>query len=65
MTLIEYIGRNLKDDEVVDLLENHDMEVIYSFDRLRENSPDEYTSAAREGGFELSFDPEQMLRTIF
>jgi hypothetical protein len=63
--LIEYIGRNLKDDDVIDLLERHDMEVIYGFDRLHENSPDEYTSSAHDGGFELRFDDGQVLTTIF
>ena len=65
MTLIEYIGLGLKADEVVDLLEQHDMEVIYRFDRLHENSPDEYSSAAPEAGFQLSFDENQVLTTIF
>jgi UDP-N-acetylenolpyruvoylglucosamine reductase len=63
--LIEYIGLRLKSDEVVDLLEQHDMEVIYRFDRLKENSPDEYSSAASEAGFQLSFDENQVLTTIF
>jgi len=65
VTLIEYIGLNLKDDDVVDLLEHHEMEVIYHFDRLHENSPDQYTSAAPGGGFELRFDDRQVLTTIF
>jgi len=65
VTLIEYIGRNLKDDDVIDLLEHHDMEVIYVFDRLHEDSPDEYTSSAHDGGFELRFDNGQVLTTIF
>jgi hypothetical protein len=63
--LIEYIGRQLKEDVVVELLERHDMEVIYRFDRLHENSPDEYTAAAPEAGFELSFDDRQVLTTVF
>jgi hypothetical protein len=65
VTLIEYIGLGLKADEVVDLLEQHDMEVIYRFDRLHENSPDEYSSAAPEAGFQLSFDENQVLTTVF
>ena len=65
MTLIEYIGLGLKSDEVVDLLEQYDMQVIYRFDRLHENSPDEYSSAAPEAGFQLSFDENQVLTTIF
>jgi hypothetical protein len=65
MKLIEYLGRQLKDDSVLELLEHHDIEVIYRFDRLHENSPDEYTAAARDAGFELCFDEKQILRTIF
>jgi hypothetical protein len=65
VTLIEYIGLGLKTDEVIELLEQHDMEVIYRFDRLHENSPDEYSSAAPAAGFELSFDENQVLTTIF
>jgi hypothetical protein len=65
MTLIEYLGRKLKDDEVLELLEHHAMEVVYRFDRLHENSPDQYTAAARNAGFELCFDETQVLQTIF
>jgi hypothetical protein len=63
--LIEYIGQKLKDDDVVDLLEQYEMEVIYHFDRHHENSPDEYASAASASGFELRFDDRQVLTTIF
>lgn len=65
MKLTEYLGLHLKDDSVLELLEQHDMEVIYRFDRLHENSPDEYTAAARDAGFELCFDERQILKTIF
>lgn len=41
------------------------MEVIYRFDRLHENTADEYTAAARDAGFELCFDEKQRLTTIF
>jgi hypothetical protein len=65
MKLIEYLGRQLKDGSVLELLEHQDMEVVYRFDRLHENSHDEYTAAARDAGFELRFDENQMLKTIF
>ena len=65
MTLVEYLGLDLKDDAVLELLERYDIEVIYRFDRLHENTPDEYTAAARGAGFELCFDEQQVLQTIF
>jgi uncharacterized protein YjhX (UPF0386 family) len=65
MKLIDYLGRKLKDDPMIRLLEEHDIEVIYRFDRQHENLPDEYTAAARNAGFELCFDESQRLKTIF
>jgi hypothetical protein len=65
MKLVEYLGRRLKDDEVMRLLERFDMRVVYQFDRLHENAPDYYDSAAPSNGFELRFDEAQILTTIF
>lgn len=65
MKLIEYLGLSLKDDAVVDLLETHDMEVVYDFDRLHENRPDRYNTSARSAGFEMRFDANQLLKTIW
>lgn len=53
MNLVGHLGLQLEDDAVPELLEEHDMEVLYRFDRLHEGEPDEYTSPAREAGFEL------------
>lgn len=65
MNLIEYLGLSLKDDAVVDLLETYDMDVIYDFDRLHENQPDRYNTSARSDGFEMRFDADQVLGTIW
>ncbi len=65
MKLIEYLGLSLKDNAVVDLLEVHDMNVIYDFDRLHENQPDRYTTSAPAAGFEMRFDERQILETIW
>ncbi len=65
MNLSSYLGGRLKDDSVLELLECHDLEVIYHFDRIHENTPDFYTSSCLEGGFELRFDENQILSTVF
>lgn len=65
MDLIDYLGRRLKDDAVIALLERYDTDVIYHFDRLRENTQDRYTAAIREAGVELGFDLAQTLTTVF
>ena len=65
MWLVDYLGRKLKDDVVMELLEEHDMDVIYQFDRFHENQPDSYSAAAHSAGFELGFDADQRLKTIW
>lgn len=65
MQLAQYIGRKLKSDPVIEILEHFDMEVVYDFDRLHENTPDSYSSSAREAGFELRFNESQVLDTIW
>lgn len=52
-------------DALMELLEHHDMEVVYQFDRLHENTPDACSSAARSAGFELRFNERQSLETIW
>ena len=42
-----------------------DMQVIYEFDRLHENSPDAYYASAYEGGFQLGVDEHQVLNVIW
>lgn len=64
-TLSDIFGLNLKSDEVIDLLERFEMNVVYDFDRLREGTPDQYSSAALAEGFELRFDERQVLETIW
>lgn len=59
------LGKQLKDDELLELLERHDMKVIYSFDRLHENQPDTYWAAAKEAGFQLRFNAQRELDVIF
>lgn len=65
MKLVSYLDRKLKDDAVIELLEHYDMEVVYQFDRLHENTADAYSSSAKSAGFELRFNEHQTLETIW
>src|SRR5688572_19944190 len=65
MQLLPLLGRSLKDDDVIDILDGMKMKVIYDFDRLHEGQPDQYWAAAHEAGIQLSFDAAQKLDTLF
>ncbi len=65
MQLLPLLGRQLKDDDVIDILEASDMEVVYDFDRLHEGQPDVYWAASKQDGMQLRFDAAQTLDTIF
>lgn len=65
MQLASYLGKNLKSDPVIEVLEHFDMDVIYDFDRLHENTPDSYSSSATSAGFEFRFDERQVLSVIW
>jgi hypothetical protein len=65
MKFLPLLGKRLKDDEVMDILETYDIEVIYDFDRLHENMPDAYWAHFKEQGFLLNFNADQELSTVF
>jgi len=65
MTLSPLLGKNLKDDEIIELLDDHGIAVVYDFDRLHENTPDKYWAAAPTAGFQCRFDAAQVLDVIF
>lgn len=65
MTILSLLGKSLKSDEVIELLQEYEVDVVYSFDRLHENSPDVYCVAIREAGFQLRFNEHQQLDTAF
>ena len=65
MKFLALLGKNLKDDDIIDVLECSDMEVVYQFDRSHENAPDTYWSDAKNSGFQLCFDSDQVLEVIF
>ena len=65
MELVGYLGRHLKDDAVIELLEAHDLDVVYHFDRLHENTADFYRVSAKSVGFALRFNGQQLLDTVW
>ena len=65
MKFLPLIGKRLKDDDVVDILECSDVKVIYDFDRSHENMADKYWAASEKDGFQLGFDENQILGVIF
>ena len=65
MTFLPLLGKQLKDDEVIGILEGLDMEVIYEFDRLHENMPDIYWATSKSKGFQFRFDDSQRLEVVF
>jgi len=65
MKFLPLLGKRLKDDEVVDVLENAEMEVVYDFDRLHENAPDKYWAESKKDGYQFGFDADQILSVIF
>jgi hypothetical protein len=65
MKYLPLLGESLKSDEIIDLLELHDVDVIYDFDRLHENIPDQYWATCHTLGIQINFDQNQILKTIF
>jgi len=65
MNFLPLLGKQLKDDAVIEILEFEEMEVVYDFDRLHENTPDVYWAESTEKGFQFRFDANQILDTIF
>jgi hypothetical protein len=65
MQFIPLLGKKLKDEEVIEILEGFDMEVIYDFDRLHEGQPDKYWASSKKDGFQFRFDETQSLDVIF
>ena len=65
MNLIPLIGLSLKDPQIIELLERHEADVVYDFDRLFENQPDTYWAHLYSQGLLLKFNARQFLTTIF
>jgi hypothetical protein len=65
MQFLPLLGKHLKDDEIIDVLDSMDMEVIYDFDKLHEGQPDCYWASSKKDGFRFRFDEAQTLNVIF
>ena len=65
MNLAELLGAELKSPEIIEMLELHDADVAYDFDRLSEGQSDVYWAPLRNEGLLFKFDEEQRLQTIF
>ena len=65
MQFLPLLGKRLKEDAVLELLEDYDIEVVYDFDRLHENTADKYWAASKKDGFQLRFSAEQTLDVVF
>jgi len=59
------LGSHLKDDQIIQILESHKLDVVYDFDRLHEGMDDAYWAKAPEAGFLLRFNQDQILETVF
>jgi hypothetical protein len=65
MKMSSLLGKKLKEDIIMELLESHEIQVIYDFDRTHENIPDAYWAGFKQAGFQLHFNNNQILDTIF
>ena len=65
MNFSELLGRRLKDDEIIEVLEDRQIDVVYGFDKSHENMDDIYWASAKTDGFLFRFDKDQVLNTIF
>jgi len=65
MKIVDFLNKSLKSEELVELFEDYDVDVIYSYDRLHEGMEDSYSGKIAELGLEFSFDENQILKTIF
>ncbi|AZZ92626.1 hypothetical protein EUZ85_18605 [Hahella sp. KA22] len=65
MQFLTLLGKKLKSEEVIELLELHDVSVVYDFDRFQEGMKDVYWASSRDQGFELRFNEEQILDVVF
>jgi len=65
MNLSKFLNISLKSDELIELFEQYEVDVIYSYDRLYEGMEDKYYGSIEELGLQFSFDEHQVLKTIF
>ena len=59
------LGKSIKSDEVIDVLESLDLKVEYCFDRAHEGIMDRYVIEAKKQGFCLVAGEDQVICTCF
>lgn len=62
---INLLGKQMKDDDVIEILEHYEIDVVYDFDRTHEGMEDVYWAASQKSGFQFRFDQNQKLDVIF
>ncbi len=65
MNLVELLRADLKSPTIIDLLELHEVDVVYDFDRLFEGQQDAYWASIHEEGLLFKFSEAQTLQTVF
>jgi len=65
MDFISLLGKKLKDDEIIEILEDNNLQTVYEFDRMHENMDDIYWVEAKNKGYVFRFNKDQILDTIF
>lgn len=65
MEFLLLLGQRLKDDEIAEMLDQDEVAVVYDFDRVHENTEDRYWAAAKDQGYQLRFNAQQILDVIF
>jgi len=64
MKFVSLLGKYLKDPEVVSFLRAREIEVTYAFDE-EDDEYDFYWATAKQKGFEIRFNDQQILDTVF
>ncbi|WP_226667428.1 hypothetical protein [Microbulbifer aggregans] len=65
MNLSHFLNSALKSDELIELFEAHDVEVVYSYDRLHQGMEDQYFGSMSKLGLQFVFNCQQVLKAIF
>ena len=65
MDFAQLLGKKLKDDLLLEIFAQYDIDVVYDFDKTHENMEDHYWAAAPKHGFQFRFNQAQLLDVIF
>lgn len=65
MQFTQLLGKAMKDDDILEILEHYDITVTYDFDRTHENIDDLYWAATEAAGIQFRFNKDQILDVVF